>query len=164
MVKGSSQLLVAAAAMICWSASLAAQNGDGVSPRIASLEREARGPNRDQAVARFWERLAAEGTPIVEPAADDESYLVTFVYRGDEETHNVLLGGFGVPELEEEGLERVPGTDVWYRARRFRGTLRSSYYFMPNFQGVPDPADSVGMARFIAGIKQDTLNQDPRDA
>ena len=44
-----------------------------------------------QAVERFWTERKTEGTPLFEPGTDQGRTLVTFVWRGDEGTRNVVV-------------------------------------------------------------------------
>ncbi|HEY4575924.1 MAG TPA: hypothetical protein VIJ26_18230, partial [Thermoanaerobaculia bacterium] len=63
---------------------------DPASPRLNALRKEiaTSGP---AALERFWRRLAEEGTPLVEPVEGKANErLVTFVWRGGDETRNVL--------------------------------------------------------------------------
>lgn len=139
---------------------------DLASPRLRALREEiaAGGP---AALERFWRRLAEEGTPLVEPVEGDANErLVTFVWRGGDETRNVLvvvspsdLGG-------EEGiagarLSRLPGTDVWLKSRRMRADARFGYAFSVNDSLAVKTTEAEEEARWAA-LKPDPLN--PRQA
>ncbi len=44
------------------------------------------------AEAAFWAEVEASGTPLIEPIAGDATHsLVTFLWRGEAETRQVLL-------------------------------------------------------------------------
>lgn len=105
-----------------------------ISPRIDEL-RAAAARGDGGAVAAFWRRLEAEGTPIVEPVAGDAGRrLVTFVYRAAEPVENVVI----IPGIEQIGeaaanaLSRIEGTDAWYRTYVAGSDLRTEYQFSPN--------------------------------
>jgi hypothetical protein len=89
------------------------------SPRIARLLRDldADGP---VAVDKFWREVLEQGTPLVE-AEDDDSALVTFLWRGEAATTRIRYG------LNVE-LQRIPGTDLWYGSQRLPLDLRTSYW------------------------------------
>src|SRR5262249_8666025 len=59
------------------------------SPRIQSLRAEIAA---GRSTGAFWKEMAEHGTPLVEPFdSDDKYYLVTFLWRGQHETKNVLV-------------------------------------------------------------------------
>lgn len=136
------------------------------SPRLAALRDEVAAGGH-AALDRFWQRIAQEGTPLVEPVAGGPGpgeVLVTFLWRGDEETRNVLLAAPPVDLAGEEGiaearLRRLPGTDVWYKSRRMRADARFGYGFLVNDSLVPfaqaTPAEEE--ARW-ATLRPDPLN------
>ena len=101
------------------------------SPRIARLAREIAASGQSS-VDRFWREMATKG-PIVEPLGGTrDTLLVTYVWRGDEKTTGVSLSG-GVPEgCGEKPLQRLAGSDVWYRSERTPGVARFSYRFRVN--------------------------------
>ena len=53
---------------------------DAKSPRLAALESRLAGHD-DHALSAFWAELAEAETPLVEPAEDARSLLVTLVLR-----------------------------------------------------------------------------------
>jgi enterochelin esterase-like enzyme len=68
----------------------------------------------------FWRAVRASGTPLVEPI-DDDTVLVTFLWRGEAEVTNV---GWGV----DLTLERLPDTDLWYGSVLLPADMRTLYY------------------------------------
>ena len=138
------------------------------SPRLSALRREVEtgGP---AALERFWRRVAEEGTPLAEPVEREGSErLVTFLWRGGDETRNVLVVGSpsdlaSAEGIEEARLSRLPGTDVWYRSRRMRADARFAYAFSVNDSLVPaaKATEQEEEARWAA-LKPDPLN--PRRA
>src|SRR5262245_10365895 len=106
------------------------------SPRIARLAAEV-AAGHPEAVERFWARCKEEGTPLYEPDVDPAKTLVTFVWRGDEATRNVLLNCDAEQEIERMQLARLPETDVWYRSDHLPSEAQLYYQFSPNDTLVP---------------------------
>ncbi len=136
---------------------------DPASPRLDALRKEiaTSGP---AALERFWRRLAEEGTPLVEGEGSER--LVTFVWRGGDETRNVLVVVSPSDLGSEEGiagarLSRIPGTDVWLKSRRMRADARFGYAFSVNEPLTPPATEAEEEARWAA-LKPDPLN--PRKA
>jgi enterochelin esterase-like enzyme len=107
------------------------------SPRLGELQKEVAAGKPDT-VERFWRQITEGSTPLVEPIeGSDADVLVTYLWRGGDETKNVLVV-IGPGDLaSEEGiagarLERLPQTDVWYRSRRMRSDARFAYSFSVN--------------------------------
>ena len=139
---------------------------DLASPRLNALRNEIAtgGP---AALERFWRRLAAEGTPLVDPVeGEPNERLVTFVWRGGDETRNVLVVVSPSDLGSEEGiagarLSRIPGTDVWFKSRRMRADARFGYAFSVNDSLATKTSEAEEEARWAA-LKPDPLN--PRQA
>lgn len=121
---------------------------DYLSPRIAAL---AAGGDADA----FWRAVAAEGTPMVEPADNDEA-IVTFLWRGAR--RNVRL--FGGPSSDHEWLDRLAGTDIWFKSFRVPDSLRLSYRLAPDVPDVPGDARARRVA-ILATAQMDPLNRHP---
>src|SRR5689334_25037462 len=81
--------LLAAAASI---PTAAGSQSEPQSPRIAAVARAIAHGDRGP-LADFWARVTRDGAPLIEPdlAGDPKRRLVTFVYRADSTTRNVLL-------------------------------------------------------------------------
>jgi hypothetical protein len=61
------------------------------SPRLIALMKQLQEGDRS-ALVHFWEEIRKEGTPLVEPIADDkEQLLVTFLWQGKSGTRNVVV-------------------------------------------------------------------------
>ncbi len=75
------------------------------SPRLSSLLADVtRGST--SAVESFWQEVESRGAPLVERLGDDRMHaLVTFLWRGDARTKNVVvtgqLGQYGGLRLED---------------------------------------------------------------
>lgn len=95
------------------------------SPRLTKLAHDLGGlPNAE---SLFWEEVKSSGTPLVEPIAETpDEVLVTFLYRGDPKTTNVVL--IGGPKFSmrpnDNAFEKLPATSVWFLSRRIRRDAR----------------------------------------
>ncbi|SDS35959.1 enterochelin esterase [Microlunatus soli] len=90
------------------------------------------GPVRAARVQRFWDGVAASGTPLIRPATTGtDQHDVTFLWRGVPDTDRVLLSMSGLDRERPDAalLDRIPDTDIWYACYRLRGDHRSSYRF-----------------------------------
>ena len=66
-------------------------------------------------IERFWAEMKGK-CPLVEPIAEDNTHsLVTFLYRGNQDTKTVSLVG-QLPTLDERPLKQLVHTDIWYRS------------------------------------------------
>ncbi|WP_323032424.1 enterochelin esterase [Paracoccus sp. (in: a-proteobacteria)] len=119
-----------------------------LSPRIAAL---AAGGDIDA----FWRKVAAEGTPMVEDAGKGK-VVVTFLWRGA--SRNVRL--FGAPSNDHEWLERLLGTDIWFKSFRVPDSLRLSYKLAPDVPDIPGDARARRVA-ILATAQMDPLNRHP---
>ncbi|HVC81694.1 MAG TPA: enterochelin esterase domain-containing protein [Chloroflexota bacterium] len=120
------------------------EEGHGTSPRLGALQ-EAIAVGKNGVLDAFWREIAMQGTPLIEPIADDAGHwLVTFLWRGDAATTHVdviagVLGdGFAAPY----SLSRLSGSDVWYRTDRAAADMRNTYMLAPN-----QPQDGTLQAR-----------------
>jgi hypothetical protein len=84
----------------------------------------------DQALSDFWAELEDAGTPLVEPADDPGSLLVTVVLRmgADEERWMAWLGLAGL-DPSDRRLRRLEGSEVAYRTYVAPRDLRTIYAF-----------------------------------
>jgi enterochelin esterase-like enzyme len=126
-----------------------------IGPRLARLQRAIE-TGRTTALADFWQEVEQHGTPLIEPAEDDDHVcLVTFVCRAPEEGTLVSVGG-QITENDDrvEPMTRVPGTDVWHRTYRLCREQRGEYRLVfgdedrsdplnPHRHVLPDGADSL---------------------
>ncbi len=138
--------------------SWAQENSELKSPRLRALAAELEGGNA-QALHDFWQEMEAGTTPLIEPIEDDPNHVwLTMLWRGDEETHNVLLvrGLFrGFPAKHR--LDELFETDLWFRTYRARTDLRGTYQFSPN-----DPrAVAVTVDREVVQALQKNSRRDP---
>src|SRR5215469_4341292 len=111
------------------------ESNPATSRRIEELRKEvaSAGASTVSAVLDdFWRGVEAEGTPLIEsiervdeePAEGGETgegaYLVTFLYRdGSAERRNVVVCSHALGwSFRRNQMERLPGTDVWFRTYR----------------------------------------------
>lgn len=107
------------------------------SPGLLKLVRHM---ERDpDALAAFWSEVESTGTPLFEEYdAETESWLVTFLYREDEPLDNVLLiEWIEVTDFPAKEMNKLAGTDIWYKSLRLIEGLRTEYSFAPNDSLVP---------------------------
>lgn len=130
------------------------------SPAIRLLRQRSAAGDRP-AIHRFWADVARKGSPLIEPIPGDPDFsLVTFLWRGDGHTRNVVLFD-GVADFDAKTqLSRLANTDVWYKTFRIRNDARFAYNLSPN-----DPLTSINdiknddvMKRRLAGLQIDPLN------
>jgi Enterochelin esterase, N-terminal len=115
------------------------------SPRIKTLQDRFL-HNGIQEIKAFWREVTERGVPLVESLPGDERHrLVTFLWRGQEDTRHVLIVGGVVPRwayskdsAEQKLMARLPGTDVWYKTYRVRSDARVTYLLSPNDPLVED--------------------------
>lgn len=86
----------------------------------------------------FWQQVAQQGSPLqerdgVQPPLADGEVLLTFLWRGAR--HGVTL--LGAPSGSHDPLQRLAGSDVWYRSYRVPASLRLSYQLAPDAPPVP---------------------------
>ncbi|MBB5937396.1 enterochelin esterase [Streptomyces zagrosensis] len=129
------------------------------SPRLATLARRLEACGQEaagaegaaaEAVAEFWREVAAVGAPLIEqdPQGDPEHAVVTFVWRGSQDTRAVLVLPNKVIDPREPDrnlMDRLPGTDIWHWSVRMRRDWRATYALCvdePDAEQAPPPAAS----------------------
>lgn len=83
----------------------------------------------------FWNRVKQINTPIVEPVENNPSFSrVTFLYQGNSETKNVVLGTYGLCSYDPkyDQLNHIYDTDIFYKTYVFPSNLKTIYCFSPN--------------------------------
>jgi enterochelin esterase-like enzyme len=132
---------------------------EDLSSRIIQLQNDLEGGN-SSALAAFWQLINEQGAPIVETIPDDESHvLVTFVWRGNDETQNVVVfGGLShLESIEYHLMTRLLETDLWYKTYKVWSDVRTTYQFSINDSLVPLDQDPDLMAR-VWSFQADPLN------
>jgi enterochelin esterase family protein len=112
------------------------------------------------AVEIFWQGVKASGAPLVEPMPADPQYsLVTFLWRDDAGTRNVVVvSPLALANLQQAQMIQLPGTDVWYLTYRMRNDARMAYRFSPNDSLVPFESEP----NFF--VRMSSFKRDPFDA
>ncbi len=126
------------------------------SPRIAALQGDVVA-GHTAAVEAFWREVGTQATPLIEAIPGDDAHrLVTFLWRAEEETTNVVVfGGFVYYfDFEHNQMTRLLDTDVWYKTDRVRADVRAWYRLAPNDSLEPSP----DWATRTAGFQPDPLN------
>jgi enterochelin esterase family protein len=103
-----------------------------VSPRIRTLQSEAADSG---ALDRFWAEAGKEGTPLVDPIAEDPGHvLATFLWKQSFDTNNVLVlwNPFAAEHPDDYQMHKIEGTNVWYKTLRVPRGARFLYQLSPN--------------------------------
>jgi len=106
-----------------------------ISPKINFLISELKNNiSNDKIVENFWSELKKYGTPIVEEISQDSStVLVTFLYKGDQDTKNVVLWSeFSSFNYKTNQMEQILGTNIWHKTYEIRKDVRFLYHFSVN--------------------------------
>jgi enterochelin esterase-like enzyme len=104
--------------------SIAERVTDHVHPQLAALAADPAGESA------FWERMAAEKTPLIEPDPWAPGHsLVTYVFRLPEGAEYVVVTP-GVGRLAADNvLDLIAGTRVEHATYRYRNDVRVTYGF-----------------------------------
>src|SRR5258708_5932061 len=108
--------------------------GSERSPRMHPLKDagQSQGP---AVVEDVWKAGTAWGAPLIEPiSGNDQSFLVTFLWRGRDTTTNVLLvrGRFSQFQPSNNLLSHLDGTDVWFKTLKLPRGSRFQYTLSEN--------------------------------
>ncbi len=127
-----------------------------ISPRITALQ-DALTSGNAAALEAFWQEIIEHGTPMIEAIERDEKhYLVTFLWRDQGETRNVVVYG-GPTGLDSPALNqmtRLLDTDLWYKTYRVQSNLRGVYSFSLNVPLIETDESHNNAPRFL----RDPLN------
>ena len=113
------------------------------SPRLRQLKAQLAAGDRS-ALGRFWEAMATEHTPLVEPISNETGkVLVTFVWRATPRTTAVKTVGGPMTRLLE--------TDLWYTTLIMDPSIPIFYSFFPVVTGEKERrvADPLNPRRFV---------------
>lgn len=127
------------------------------SPTISRLQAEIVGD--PDALIRFWQQVEHTGAPIFEEYdPESRTWLVTFVWRENGPTENVvLLEWMRETDFPEKAMAHLEGTDVWYASIRILESVRTQYQLAPNDNLVPKYEETDWPAR-RAKWRNDPLN------
>jgi enterochelin esterase-like enzyme len=86
------------------------------------------------ALQEFWDMVETKGAPLIEKIDGDlENSLITFIYKVDEEVHNiVLMPPIDWDNLQESKMQRLLETNLWYVTYKLKNDVRSTYFFSIN--------------------------------
>ncbi|WP_253821325.1 alpha/beta hydrolase-fold protein [Vibrio rotiferianus] len=127
-----------------------------ISPIIAhtSQQLEQGNPAAEQ---EFWQQVFQQGgAPLIEHS-DDDSTLITFLYRGHADNVRVL----GTPYGGHAHLSQLGDTDIWFRSYQVPNSTRLSYRIAPNVPQLLDGESREQRRAVLATIKPDPLNFKP---
>jgi enterochelin esterase family protein len=113
------------------------------SPRLRRLKAQLAAGERS-ALGRFWEAIATEHTPLVEPIPNDPGkVLVTFLWRATPGTTGVTAVG--------RPMTRLLDTDLWYTTSTMDPSIPIFYSFFPVVTGENErkAADPLNPHRFV---------------
>ncbi len=133
------------------------------SPRMKALKASVES-GKQASVDAFWEEVKKQGAPLIEPlAGNDKVMLVTFLWRGTPDTHNVfvLRLPYAADKPDDYHMIRLGETDVWYRTIAVGKRMRFEYRLAPNvpsFFGNPPDFDQDAIAMIAAAARPDPLN------
>ena len=133
------------------------------SPRIRALRAAVREGNQ-QSVTAFWEEIRKLGAPLIEPIEGDaQNMAVTFLWRGQPWTHNVMV--LWLPYIglapDEYLMTRVEGTDVYFKTLKVDRRMRMTYSLAPNAARIRPVAlgfDQNAIDMAAAAARPDPLN------
>jgi enterochelin esterase family protein len=129
------------------------------SPRIERLRRDVEGGDPG-AVDVFRAELASRGAPLVEyPDGQDEQAIVTFVWFAERDRdHVVLEAQLGGRDPRDRRLERLGGTDLWFRSFRLPRDVRLAYLISPDDRRISPWADLATYSMVTSDWRVDPLN------
>ncbi len=106
------------------------------SPRLKQLYNTLKSASSG-AIDAFWSEIAATSTPLIEPLPDAEDRsLVTFLWRDKGDAADVRLISL-ITGLQNNELQRIPDTDIWFRSEIVDRDIRATYQFHPISKASP---------------------------
>lgn len=106
-----------------------------ISPKMSKLVKEIESDNYN-AANEFWTSIEMYGTPLIEEISNDRNnVLVTFLYKDNNAQENVLIFG-SVPGYSylDNLMDKLQGTDIWFKTYMVRNDVKFKYKFLPNYQ------------------------------
>jgi enterochelin esterase-like enzyme len=121
------------------------------------------------AVQAFWDEIQKHGAPLIEPLpADSQKMLVTFLWRGTPDTHNVavLRLPYAAGSPSDYFMDRLADTNIWYKTLAIPKNARFEYSLAPNvptIHGISFGIDNDAIAMVVAAARPDPLNPNRRN-
>ncbi|AOF93959.1 alpha/beta hydrolase-fold protein [Sinorhizobium sp. RAC02] len=123
-----------------------------LSPAIATIATKIAA---GETTSGFWAMVETHGTPLVEDGQEGRK-IVTFLGRGAR--RNIRL--FGAPSGDHEDLQRLAGSDIWFKSFEVPNDTRLSYQLAFDVPDVPGTARDRRIA-ILSTAKADPLNRHP---
>ena len=108
--------------------------------KIIKLLKRAIDNNDNSGINEFWSMVNKNGAPIIEEIDGVLDYsLISFIYIGNDKTTNVLIYG-GVPgyRYSENIMDKIEGTNIFYKTYKVRNDIKFKYNFSLNYEGDND--------------------------
>jgi enterochelin esterase family protein len=115
------------------------------------------------ALERFWQEVETTGSPLIETLEGDASQrLVTFLWRDQGDTRNVVLvgGPASIGAFAENQMQRFLRTDLWYKTYQLPVDLRTTYQLSVNDPLTPC-LDVQHLLKRMMFARSDPLNPQP---
>jgi enterochelin esterase-like enzyme len=137
------------------STTLVRAQGPGTGDRVI----DSLGRQSDLTTAQAWRALTTRGLPYAESLPSSAAQMmVTFAWRGDSSTRNVVLvTPLTLVDFGSGIMRRLGRTDVWYATLRLPADTRFAYRFAPNDRLVPFESDT-NIGPRMATMRRDTAN------
>lgn len=111
------------------------ENNLPLSPRINLLKSELKiNLASDHVIENFWNEIDKKGSPIIEEISPDNGkVLVTFLYKGNEDTKNIVVWSpFSRYNYKINQMECIANTNIWFKTYEIRKDIRFLYSFSVN--------------------------------
>lgn len=155
----SFSLLIALPAAVGQTPTYSAAGPDDSKAILALRERINSGDAT--AASAFWAAVEKNGAPLIEATPNGNGFsLVTFLWKGDDQTRNVVIFD-GVAGFDaKDRMSRLGSTNIWYKTYRVRNDARFAYNLSPNdsLQSFDDVKGDEAMRIRLASLKVDPLN------
>ncbi|GAH40229.1 unnamed protein product, partial [marine sediment metagenome] len=130
-----------------------------ISPRLLKLkENLEKTLNEKQIIDEFWKEIEEKGTPIIEHIEKESKYkLVTFLYKENADTDEILLLSGSIGEISHRGIfNRIQGTNIYYKSIFYLNRTRTTYAISRQKADIPlyPPKDFI-----LPVLKGDPLNK-----
>jgi hypothetical protein len=136
------------------------------SPLLLQLTEHIKQADKEQKadfIANFWRTIRTQGTPLLEPLAQPQEILATFLWRAPEGTaeqpHHVRLD-WPIRSSEPFQLQRLAGTDIWHISVPLPRGMRAAYQLVVNPVRYPAAVGQVVDRFERAQVQQLTAQRD----